>query len=62
MKQMLHIFAKDSRQFWPEILSAWPWWRLSSGYIPQLAIGKHTFCRCWRRLVGFCSSNISAEF
>ena len=53
MKQMLHIFAKDTRQFWPEILislalvATFVWI-----YPQQLVIGERHLRRRWR---SFCS-------
>ena len=62
MKQMLHIFAKDSRQFWPEILicvalvAAFVWIYPSSWLVGNTlsAVAGGDFVR-------FCLSNISAE-
>ena len=58
MKQILHIFAKDFRHFWPEILislallGALVWiypstWLLETPFMPSL---EEPFCQlCWER-------------
>ena len=58
MKQILHIFAKDSRHFWPEILISlalvgalvwvYPSTRLSAGGL--IRVPGAAFCQaCWKQ-------------